>query len=79
MFAYGYEMDVNIENVSRLDLHSFRQKISELYEFIDGEKPTWVMFDKEIEEQNKLEDDMDKQRDDYFAQVDKGFYDENNS
>ncbi len=69
MFPYGYEMEVNIENMDIEDLNEVRKKIKELYEFIDGESPTWVMFDKEIELQNKQEAEMDRQEAEYYASL----------
>lgn len=36
-------------------LKEMRTKISDLYEHMIGETPTWVMFDFEIEAENKME------------------------
>lgn len=39
-------------------LAKYREKISDLYEEIMGESPTWVMFDFEIESEIKSENDF---------------------
>jgi len=38
-------------------LNETRTKIADLYESIEGEAPTWVKFDFEIEAENKADDD----------------------
>ena len=39
-------------------LEKYRNKISDLYEEIMGESPTWVMFDFEIEAENKIDGEL---------------------
>ena len=51
-----FEMGLYVER-DDADLTEIRKRITDLYELIEGEKPTWVKFDFEIEAENKADDE----------------------
>jgi len=69
MFPYGFELDVNILDVNSIE--EIRTKISELYELMEGEKPTYVRFDVEIQAEIEAENKMEKEAEKYYEELDK--------
>ena len=76
MFAYGYELEVSILTDDPDELKAIKEKIADLYELTEGERPTWVMFDVEIAAQNAEEARMDKEREEWekLADIDADHY-----
>lgn len=70
MFPFGYEIEVNIDKPELEELNEIREKIKELYEFIEGEKPSYVMFDFEVEAENEMEKELDRQREEWEKEND---------
>jgi hypothetical protein len=53
-----FQMEVFIDPMTQGDdLNETRTKIADLYEYLEGDKPTWVRFDFEIEAENRADDE----------------------
>lgn len=62
MFPYGFECEVSLDANDKERLEEAREAIKNLYEILEGEKPSWVMFDVEIQAQNEAEAQMEAER-----------------
>lgn len=60
MFPFGFELECHIIDRDEQNLNEIREKISELYELIEGEKPDYVKFDFELEQELAAERLMDE-------------------
>ena len=56
MFPYGYELDMHIpEGTEESEIKAIKDKVAELYELIEGEKPSYVMTDVDIKAEHEAE------------------------
>lgn len=60
MFPFGFEITLHITGRDKEELDEIREKIGDLYELIEGEKPTWIKFDFELENELAAESLMDQ-------------------
>lgn len=60
MFSFGFEITLHITTRDADELNEIKEKISELYELIEGEKPDYVKFDFELEQELAAERLMDE-------------------
>lgn len=68
MFPFGFELGVHITTRDKGELDEIREKIAELYELIEGERPDYVKFDFELEQEYQAErmmEEMEKSTDDF--------------
>ena len=60
MERFQTNLDVN-------QIEEIRNKISELYELMEGEKPTYVRFDVEIQAEAEMENRMEEEAEKHYA------------
>lgn len=62
MFAYGFEIELNLDTQDLHEINDARTRILDLYEFLEGERPDYCQFDFELKAEIEQEAEMDRQR-----------------
>jgi len=62
MAPYGFELELSLNSIDYSEINEIREHIADLYEKLEGERPSWVRFDAELKAEHEMEIKMNAER-----------------